>query len=180
MGVMFEAQAHKTLYEKFRTGGDLTLTRMYPTTCQRTATEEDVEALRIIVNRKVFIRTIEDIALLKENEYGLPIISNFSLVDAVIKARYPGQPKCGVELQVTISKTHKGALSKHPDIEQNMGTPSASNKMIFCCCEKNFDDLGYVNGLVPDVKQYKMLCEWVAGADSKKRKSLSGEEDSGK
>ena len=81
-----------------------------------------------------------------------------------------------MELQVTISKTHKGALSEHPDIEQNMGTPSASNKMIFCCCEKNFDDFGYVNGLVPNVKQYKMLCEWVAGADSG-RKSLSGEEE---
>lgn len=175
MGVVYEAQVYKTLYEKFRKGGDLTLRRLYPKGSQRKATETDVETLRVIVDRKVFIRKIEDIALLKGNEYGLPIIPNFSLVDAVIKVGTPGQPSCGVELQITIADSHKGALHKHQDVELHMGIPSVRNKMIFCCCTSNFENFRYVAGLVAEVPQYKMLCEWMASAGNpaKKRKGES-------
>jgi hypothetical protein len=178
MGVVYEAQVHKTLYEKFRKGGDLILRRLYPKGAQRKVTETDAETLRVIVDRKVFIRKIEEIALLKENEYGLPIIPNFSLVDAVIKVCTPGNPPCGVELQVTIADSHKGALHKHPDIELHMGIPSALNKMIFCCCTNNFENFRYVAGLVAEVPQYKTLCEWMASAGNpaKKRKGESESE----
>jgi hypothetical protein len=170
-GILFEAQVHKTLYEKFRRGGDLRFERIYPSGYQRRATDKDTEELRVTVNKKVFIRKVEDIALLKENEYGLPIIPNFPLVDAVIQVG--GNPGYGIELQVTIAAAHRGAVDKHPDIERRMRTPSARNKMIFCCCRENFDSFSYVNGLVPDVKQYKMLCEWEAdpGDQAKRRKT---------
>ena len=34
--------------------------------------------------RKVFIRTVEDISLLTPNDYGIPMIPKFPLVDAII------------------------------------------------------------------------------------------------
>jgi hypothetical protein len=165
-GILFEAQVHKTLYEQFKRGGGLCLTRMYPSGHQKKAAVEE-----FTVKKKVFIRTLKDIALLKENEYGLPIIPNFPLVDAVIKVG--GNPGYGIELQVIIAGVHKGAVGKHPVIERGMGTPSASNKMVFCCCREDFDSFEYVDGLVPDVKQYKMLCEWEAdpGNPIKQRKT---------
>jgi hypothetical protein len=50
--ILSEAQVRKTLYEKFRRGGDLRLTRIYPRGYQKTATDNDAEDLRITVNRK--------------------------------------------------------------------------------------------------------------------------------
>lgn len=114
--------------------------------------------------------TLEDIALLKQNEYGVPIIPNFALVDAVIKVHNPPQEPYGLELQVTVADQHKGAVAKHPIIEEGMGTPSSNNIMVFCCNSDNFDGFRYVEGLVPEVKQYKMLCDWEANP-AKKRKS---------
>eukprot|EP00598_Pedospumella_elongata_P010675 CAMPEP_0185015984 /NCGR_PEP_ID=MMETSP1098-20130426/100118_1 /TAXON_ID=89044 /ORGANISM="Spumella elongata, Strain CCAP 955/1" /LENGTH=645 /DNA_ID=CAMNT_0027545133 /DNA_START=39 /DNA_END=1976 /DNA_ORIENTATION=- len=173
-GILFEAQVHKTLFEKFRNGGDLRLTRIYPSGHQRLASDRDFEELRIIVNKKVLIRSVDDIAMLKPNEYGLPMIFNFPLVDAVIKVG--GDPGYGIELQVTIADAHTGALNKHPSIEDKMGTPSARNKMIFCCCTGNFASFKYVEGLVPEVFQYKMLCEWEADPRNpmKKQNTSSG------
>ena len=61
------------------------------------------------LKRKVFIRKIEDIRLLTPYEdYGIPVIPNFPLIDAVIG------PK--LFLQMTVSYSHEGAVSKLPDI----------------------------------------------------------------
>lgn len=160
-GVLFEAQVHKLLYEKFRTGGELRLVRLYPSGYQRVATDRDHKNLQITVTRKVLIRRVEDLAKLPPNVYGMPIIPNFALIDAAIKVvEPPPLPPYGLQLQVTAAMSHTGAVDKHPAIETYMGT--TGNMMIFCCCKENFGEFKYVDGLVSGVKQYKMLCEWEA------------------
>ena len=49
--------------------------------------------------RKVLIRNVEDIASLREGDYGLPTISNFPLVDAILPPAF--------SLQMTTSKRHE-------------------------------------------------------------------------
>jgi hypothetical protein len=76
---------------------------------------------------------------------------------------------------LTTAAAHRGAVGKHPDIERRMGTPSAANRMIFCCCKEDFDSFEYVDGLVLDVQQYKMMCEWEAGPGNPvKRRKIGG------
>ena len=84
MDVVFEAQVHKMLYQKFKDGFELRLTCLYPADTQRKAGQGDLQTLSMTVECKVFIRTLDDIAKLDVNVYGLPIVPNFVLVDAVI------------------------------------------------------------------------------------------------
>jgi hypothetical protein len=172
-GELFEAQVHMTLYEKFTTGGTLRLTQLFRSGYTRTANDHEHEDLNVTVTRKVFIRTVYDIQRLRSNEYGRPIVSNFSLVDAVIKA---DNPPHGLEFHVTVASSHKGATDKHAAIEDCIGTQSSVNKMIFCLCKDNFDDFTYVDGLVRAVRQYKMLCKWEANPRGGKRRK-SGEHE---
>jgi hypothetical protein len=172
LGFLFEAQVHKTLFQACKAGGELQLRRMYPSGYQRTGTKQECASLRLTAPRKGFICTPEDIAQLKENEYGIPVIPNIPLLGAVIKARSADdQPQCDIELQV-ISGTHAGGKDRHADIEESMGTCSTSTMMIYCCCHANFETFQYVDGFAPDVTQYKMLCEWEANPTNpaKKRK----------
>jgi hypothetical protein len=52
--------------------------------------------------KRVFIRSIEDIRHLKEGDYGLLVIPNFPLVDAVIPPN--------IVLQMTTSQQHEGSV----------------------------------------------------------------------
>ena len=113
--------------------------------------------MNVKVERKVFIRDIKDIAGLRDYDYGMPSVTNFALVDFVIKL-----PEYCIEGQATVGASHGGAKSKskHPEIEKATGTVSSKYMMVFCLDQSNFEGFSYVDGLVTDVKQYKMLAEW--------------------
>lgn len=85
MGQLFEREMHNHLYEKFSRGGEMQLTRLYPSGASRSATVGDYMRINVKVNRKVFIRTIDDIRELQDFEYGMPSVTNFPLIDFVIK-----------------------------------------------------------------------------------------------
>lgn len=127
---------------------------MYPSGYNRAINEEDEIQLSVSFTRKVFIQTIEDISLLKDDELGIPSITNFPVVDFVMKPNIEGQ--------ITVAKTHPCAYSRHNDIEEAMGGNRKDRKFIFFCDQSNFDSFRYDDKLAKDVKQYKMLATWTA------------------
>jgi hypothetical protein len=141
MGCLFERQAHEAIYGNLKAGCDYLLENLKsPKTKNKNCT------LKSAVKRKVLIRKIEDIALLTEEDYGLPIISNFALVDAIIQPDYM--------LQMTLSDSHKGAVTKLADIQSKL--KGSAHKMVFVLdAEKNYDKFKYVNDLSA-VNQYKV------------------------
>ncbi len=165
IGNLFERHVLKTVIEKYKSGGQFIIKRMYPTGYQRTVNDEDEFAWNIRFKRKVFIQTIEDIKSLKDGELGIPSISNFPVVDFVIKPFIEGQ--------ITVGRNHSCAYGRHQDIEVAMGEATvAARKHIFFCDNLNFNSFQYDKKLLPDVKQYKMLVAWTA-----KRKRPNEEEE---
>ena len=73
--------------------------------------EKKVKSLKMRVSRVVLIRTIDDIAKLKTNEYGLPTISNFPLVDAIYN---------NILINYTIAEHHSGAVNQLSDIKDKI------------------------------------------------------------
>lgn len=144
----------KTVIEKYKNGGRFKIKRMYPSGYNITVNDEDDVEWDTRFSRKVFIQTIEDIALLKEGELGFPINATFPVVDFVIKSKIEGQ--------ITVGKTHTCAYSRHRDLETAMGGNTADRKHIFFCDNSNFENFRYDGKLLPEVKQYKMLVAWTA------------------
>jgi hypothetical protein len=73
--------------------------------------------------RKVLIRTSSDISFLKVGQYGFPTICNFPLVDAVLPP--------DIALNMTIGKSHRGAVSKLTEIACAMRISLNQLKMVF-------------------------------------------------
>jgi len=73
--------------------------------------------------QKVFVRKIEDIKCLKEGQYGFPTICNFPLVDAILAP--------DIALNMTIGKSHRGAISKLKEITSALRIASNQLKMVF-------------------------------------------------
>ena len=73
--------------------------------------------------QKVFVRTIADLQSLVKGQYGFPTICNFPLVDAILAP--------DIALNMTIGKSHRGAISKLNDITNALGIASNQLKMVF-------------------------------------------------
>lgn len=153
-GNVFEIQLHKTLFEQFKTGAHFELKRLYPVDYIRKAGDTVEDIINVHAERKAFIGTIEDIGHLKDFEYGMPTISNFPFVDIVVKPN--------LEIQFIIGKKHGRSKHFHSEIERQMGGQSKDHILVFACDKENFDTFMYVEGLVLEVKQYKMLVQWRA------------------
>lgn len=155
IGNLFERHVLKTVVEKFKTRAQFEVKRMYPSGYNIAINDEtEIQQLDVSFTRKVFIQTIEDIELLKDGELGIPSVTNFPVVDFVIKPLIEGQ--------ITVAKTHPCAYSRHNSIEDAMGGNRKDRKFIFFCDRSNFDGFRYDNKLANDVKQYKVLVEWTA------------------
>ena len=154
IGNLFERHVLKTVVEKYKTGAQFKVKRMHPSGYNRAVNDEDEIQLNVPISRKVFIRTIDDIALLKDGELGIPCVGNFPVVDFVIKPFIEGQ--------ITVGKTHPCAYSRHRDLENAMGGKVTDRQYILFCDNSNYDGLRYDSKLLPQVKQYKMLVAWTA------------------
>jgi hypothetical protein len=154
IGNLFERHVLKTVVEKYKTGAQFEVQRMYPTGYNRTVNDEDQVELNVRFSRKVFIRTIEEISFLKVGELGIPSVSNFPLIDFVIKP--------SIEGQITKGKTNACAYSRHGDLEKAMGGKVSDRKYILFCDDSNYEGFRYDEKLLPQVNQYKMLVAWTA------------------
>ena len=73
--------------------------------------------------RKVLIRNVEDIATLRDGDYGLPTISNFPLVDAVLPSAF--------SLQMTTSKRHDVSNSNLTGILNALHIKASNFSLVF-------------------------------------------------
>ena len=161
-GIAFERIAHEKLYELFKSGGKIKVQHL----CGRGRERIDQE-IEPKVNRKVFIRTIEDIKSLTPTDYGIPIIPNFALVDAIIAPN--------ILLQMTRSDSHTGAITKLPEICRNLSQTPENVMMIFVLDYGNFAKFTMVGEI--STKQYKYRCVGDLSKNEKKRKYDEDDED---
>ena len=106
-------------------------------------------------------RSIEDIGTLEEGKYGLPVFSNFPLVDAVV------QPN--MLLQMTVAPTnHKDAVERLNDIRGHLKGDENTHMMIFVVPYDNLGTFKRQNDL-GDIKQF-IFCPDPVIDKSKKRK----------
>eukprot|EP01031_Cornospumella_fuschlensis_P023392 gene23392-28384_t len=96
------------------------------------------------------IRKVEDIASLPDDHYGLPLFSNFPVVDAII------QPN--ILLQFTVAATHGNASDEtwYEQIRAGLRGDKSSHKMIFIIKEENVGKFVHV-GTPPDLQCYYMI-----------------------
>eukprot|EP01038_Epipyxis_sp_PR26KG_P009767 gene9767-13138_t len=98
---------------------------------------------------RVLFRTVEDINLLPDFNYGLPLSCNFALVDAVI------QPN--IMLQFTIANTHGkvGDINKYNQIREQLRGTLESHILVFVLKPENVDSFKPI-GIPNDLTFYKM------------------------
>lgn len=143
MGNLFEYSAHK----HFFLGG------------RRLLVDENLKVVTMDLGsrRKVLIRTVEDIKQLQNSDYGLPIVQNFPLVDAILP------PK--TVLQMTISLRHGGSVKSVTAIAGALGIPVQSLNMIFVTPTKQLSKFSF-NKHLRVCRQYKTTDELVASNDA--------------
>jgi hypothetical protein len=88
------------------------------------------------------IRSVEDI-----EQYGLPVISNFKIIDAVI------QPN--ILLQFTIAKTHGKLTDNYDEIRNGLKGRKNTHVLIFAIPTENFDSFKPI-GVPADLGCYYM------------------------
>jgi hypothetical protein len=81
--------------------------------------------------RRYLIRSVEDIEQLPNNVYGLPVISNFKIIDAVI------QPN--ILLQFTVAKTHGKLTDNYDEIRNGLKGRKNTHVLIFVIPTENFN-----------------------------------------
>lgn len=144
-GNAFETVGHQTL-----TGTSCSYTATNLKKFMRNTNPEKSISLNFCGLPRILIRTIEDIKIIPDKYYGLPIFSNYPLVDAII------QPN--ILLQFTISKSHGSAedVDKYAAIRSQLRGPSETHKLIFVTkpeCVEEFKAYG-----VPgDLQCYTMV-----------------------
>jgi hypothetical protein len=112
MGHAFEYDAHMSITDSAR-----------KRTFYCSDTDGECWVLPFGVRKRVFIRSIEDIRHLKKGDYGLPIIPNFPLVDAVIPPN--------IVLQMTTSQQHKGSVDALESIAASLEVPIDKLNMVY-------------------------------------------------
>lgn len=118
MGNLFEYRMHR----KFATPNFVFTAKPLTKPYSRSGNKNDT--LKVTVGYPVvLLRKIEDIANLTEGKYGLPIVNNFPLVDAII------QPN--ILIQYTIAQHHKGAVAELENIRRGLKGPWNTHAMIF-------------------------------------------------
>lgn len=111
--------------------------------------------LKTVVEKYKSEVSLGDCALLENGELGIPSVTNFLLVDFVIKPYIEGQ--------MTVGKSHCCASSRHAALEEAMGRERIRDRnFVFLCDKSNYDFFCNDNNLLGDVKQYKMLVSWTA------------------
>jgi hypothetical protein len=113
--------------------------------------------------RVLRLRQVEDIAGLPIGTYGLPVVSNFPLVDAIV------QPN--VLLQMTVSEErHRGAVDCLEDIRKGLSEKDPSKHiMVFVVPQKNMKTFKYQNDL-QDIQQFVMCPDPVSAISMKQNK----------
>jgi hypothetical protein len=112
--------------------------------------------------RKVLIRNVEDIKSLKEDDYGLPTICNFPIIDAVLP------PDMG--LQMTISDTHEGSNLGLSAILSVLKIPATDFTLVFVVPEDVLSRFSFPRNL-DGVKMYVTIPN-VVSKEAFKRLSL--------
>lgn len=109
------------------------------------------------------LRNIAGISDLPDNTYGLPVIPNFPLVDALV------QP--AVLLQMTVSEErHKGAVNRLHDIRERLSEKNPSkHMMVFVVPKKNIKTFKYQEDL-SDIPQFVLCPDPVLNTMEQKRK----------
>ncbi len=158
-GIVFERLAHQHLFESLQSGSALSAFHICGKGNKR---KPNLKIQFPSLKRKVFIRKIEDISrLVPYEDYGIPIIPNFPLVDSIIAPN--------ILFQMTVSESHKGAISKFESIENALKKVPTLEKpvlaMVFVLGD-NFE--GFKKVLDLQVDQYKY--QFIAGHVVAKRK----------
>ncbi|RYY82539.1 hypothetical protein EON63_13080 [archaeon] len=95
---------------------------------------EHVQTLHLPIARVVRIRTVSDIERLEEGDYGLPTVSNFPFLDAVMKPKYL--------FQDTVAQDGHPSVAKIPEILRALksGTTNAGTVVLVnTLATDNFD-----------------------------------------
>jgi hypothetical protein len=145
-GVVFERIAHENIYNNLKYGIEYHIHNL---------DSDRVEIMKIKVQRKKLIRTIADIGKLADDEYGLPVISNFPVMDAIVG---------NYLLQMTTALKHKCAIKKFGQICQIR--PDA--KLVNVLDTSNFD--GFKPNKDINIPQFKTLKDVQAGEEILRKK----------
>lgn len=163
MGAVFEGITHVKL-----TSSDtpFDLVPLHPKGAKNVSRDSVLFDLKKPVVKR--LKGVEDISSLPLGSYGLPIFSNFPLVDAII------QPN--VLLQMTISTCkHKGAIERLSDIRAELTEKEQSeHMMVFVVPRKNMKTFQYQSDLA-GIRQFLMCPEFV----STRKRSPSSEDARG-
>jgi hypothetical protein len=105
----------------------------------------------------MLIRNISDVGNLPNGCYGLPIFSNFPLVDAVI------QPDTLIQFTISPEK-HKGAVDRLDEIRNQLSASRDEHRIIFVIPHDNRDSFKYQKNL-SSISQYVTFIDPVATAN---------------
>jgi hypothetical protein len=166
-GVIFEAMAFDAILVNLLDENEYSMRNLKPNAKMKTATLKlpgDHPKLR-----KVLIRKIQDIEHLVDSDIGVPVVSNFPLIDFVIK-------KPPTFLQMTTATEHSGAVNKLDDIRQALGNPIRDQKMVFVTTTENLNKFQWSENM-RDIQQFVMCPGVVASPDvilkSRKKRKVS-------
>lgn len=149
-GLFFESLGHMKLTQTDR---EFTACRLQRPNEKKHKTEQVVK-MKFNVP-KVLIRSAADIVDLPDSRYGLPIVGNFMLVDAIVKPN--------VMLQFTVATSHgrAGDTKKWTDIRKSLGGERKDDKLIFVIPAGNIGKFTFA-GVPDDLHCYYMTYEDVA------------------
>ena len=87
----------------------------------------DLKTKRVVlftpsVKRFVLLRTVYDIAFMKDGDCGLTTTSNFPLADGIVKGVTLNGTKCNLIVNFTLGLKHAGSLKSLPTIVGHLGT----------------------------------------------------------
>ena len=156
LGSAFEYHAHKKFIN------EVWVIKLYEIT--KNGTSPNISRRRINIQGVKRFWDINNISELTSKEYGLPITSNFPLVDAII------QPNILIQF-TTSSTSHRGAVDKLDEIRQNLRGKEGDHIMIFVVPSGNLRKFKYQPAL--KIPQFVMSAEDTASMPppQKKRKT---------
>lgn len=171
LGLVSDREIKHPLWEKLLSNAAIEMTKLNSLDDHRAPTDPDREMIAIAVQKKVFIRKEDDIALLCEGDYGVVAPGIFPLVDWAVKTssslilgrisvaqhRYSHRDVyCGPDLTAAITRALDGAIGSKPF-------------MLFCCDKDTFNGINHEASL-SGMEQYKMQID---GSEPSRKRSNS-------